>query len=574
MYFLCGATPWKTARMSSLVPDLPACSTRAWLGALVLAAMAWSSAALAAPKTVCTVTINSPDERDVMMRQLPSGDYRFVELVKHGQPDWWAQACRSGVTCDALVISGHFDDGSEFYTDRFENREALPVEELQQASCSDSCGIFSQLKEVYLFGCNTLKTDPRRSAGSEVLRSLQRAGMSAPEAQRTAARLSEHYGESNRDRLRQIFKDVPVLYGFSSKAPLGRYAGPLLERVLQTAPAGEVGSGRPSATLLGAFGPTSMVSVKGIVDDDPHIALRNDICNLADDRRSTAQKLTFVHQVLRRDVTEVRMLLDHLERYVGSVSAAQRLQPDVAEAFDAIRRDVGARERYLSFARDADLATVQSRMVDLARNLGWLSDAQQQDEFVRLITTRMARDGVGRHEVDLVCDSPLAREEGVLARVRAGGTADAAKVAHSAVLACLGSGEAHDRTVRALTSARPEDVEVAQTYLRHRPLAGATEVQAIAEDIGRLGGPEAQVRALEALAKQRVSDAHSLRQITGLFVKTRSLQVQRAIANVLLRADTQLLERGELLQSLRRYRLKSPDGQDAIDMLIRVLQRA
>ncbi len=548
---------------------------RAWLPAVALAAAAWPAVSAAAPKTVCTVTINSPDERDVMMRQLPPGDYRFVELVKHGQPDWWLQARRSGVRCDALVISGHFDDGSEFYTDRFESREALPVEDLQQASCSDSSGgLFSQLQEVYLFGCNTLKTDPRRSAGSEVLRSLQRAGLSAAEAQRSAARLSEHYGESNRDRLRQIFNGVPVLYGFASKAPLGRSAGPLLERVLQASPADAVASGRPNAALLGAFGPSSMVSVKGMASDDPHIGLRHDICQLADDRRSTAQKMAFVHEVLRRDVTEVRMLLDHLERYVGSVSAAQRLQPDVADAFDAIRRDVSSRERYLVFARDADLATVQSRMVDLARKLGWLTDAQQQDEFVRLITTRMARDGVGKHEVDLVCSSPLAHEDGLLARVRAGGTADATKVAHAAVLACLGSGEAHDRTVRTLTSPRPDDVEVAQTYLRHRPLAGAGEVQAIASDIGRLSGPEAQVRALDALARQRVSDPHSLKAIAALFVQTRSLQVQRAIANLLLRADTQSLERGDLLQSLRRYRLKSPDGQDAIDMLIRVLQRA
>ena len=51
-----------------------------------------------------------------------------------------------------------------------------------------------------------------------------------------------------------------------------------------------------------------------------------------------------LHEVLRRDVTEVRMLLDHLERYVGSVSAAQRLQPDVARAFDAIRLDLPARQ--------------------------------------------------------------------------------------------------------------------------------------------------------------------------------------------------------------------------------------
>ncbi len=574
MCFRRGGALWKTVPMTlrALAPR-PIAPAR-WAAALLLAT-AWPLAASAAPKTVCTVTINSPDERDVMMRRLPPGDYRFVELVKHGQPDWWAQACRSGVTCDALVISGHFDDGSEFYTDRFEQKEALPVEDLQQASCSDSCsGLFSQLKEVYLFGCNTLKTDPRRSAGAEVLRSLQRAGRTPAEAQRIAAQLSEHYGESNRDRLRQIFKDVPVLYGFSSSAPLGRYAGPLLERVLQAAPAGEVASGRPSAALLGAFGPTSMISVPGVRDDDPHIGLRDDICKLADDRRSTAQKMAFVHEVLRRDVTEVRMLLDHLERYVGTVSAAQRLQPEVARAFDAIRLDLPARQRFLEFTRDADLAVVQSRMINLARNLGWLDDAQQHDEFVRLITARMARDGIGRHEVDLVCASPLSRDDGMLARVRAGGTADADKVAHSAVLACLGGSEAHDRTVRALTSPRADDVEIAQTYLRHRPLAGAGEVRAIATDIARLNGPEAQVRALDALAKQRVSDPHSLKAIAGLFAQTRSLQVQRAIANVLLRADTQALERSELLQSLRRHRLKSPDGQDAIDMLIRVLQRA
>jgi hypothetical protein len=314
--------------------------------------------------------------------------------------------------------------------------------------------------------------------------------------------------------------------------------------------------------------------VPGVRDNDPHIGLRNDICRLADGRRSTAQKMEFVHEVLRRDVTEVRMLLDHLERYVGTVNASQRLQPEVARAFDAIRLDLPARQRFLDFTRDADLAAVQSRMIHLAGQLGWLDDAQQHDEFVRLITTRMARDGIGKHEVDLVCASPLARDGDLLARVQAGGTADASKVAHSAVLACLGGGDAHDRTVRALTSPRPEDVEIAQTYLRHRPLAGAGEVQAIAADIGRLNGPEAQVRALEALAKQRVSDPHSLKAIAGLFARTRSLQVQRAIANVLLRADTQALERGELLQSLRRHRLKSPDGQDAIDMLIRVLQRA
>ena len=94
--------------------------------------------AWAAPKTVCTVTINSPDERDTFKRHLPPGEYRFVELVQRGQPDWLAQACQRRERCDALIISGHFDDGIEFYPDRFENQEALTVHELQRASCSAS----------------------------------------------------------------------------------------------------------------------------------------------------------------------------------------------------------------------------------------------------------------------------------------------------------------------------------------------------------------------------------------------------------------------------------------------------
>ena len=116
---------------------------------------------------------------------------------------------------------------------------------MEHASCSESCpGLFSQLKEVYLFGCNTLKSEPRARASAEIARSLVRSGHSPADAERRRALLSERYGQSNRDRMRHIFKDVPVLYGFSSKAPLGRTAGPLLERYFQIG-AGGRGRQRP-----------------------------------------------------------------------------------------------------------------------------------------------------------------------------------------------------------------------------------------------------------------------------------------------------------------------------------------
>ena len=43
--------------------------------------------ARAAPKTVCTITVNSDDEREVLKASLPSDEFRFVELVERGRPD-------------------------------------------------------------------------------------------------------------------------------------------------------------------------------------------------------------------------------------------------------------------------------------------------------------------------------------------------------------------------------------------------------------------------------------------------------------------------------------------------------
>ncbi len=563
---------WNTGRMSRRHASHRALG-RAVI--VLLGALACAVGAPAAPKTVCTVTINSSDERDVLRRHLPADEYRFVELVQPGKPDWLAAACQRGVTCDALVISGHFDDGTEFYTDRFEDREVLTVDELQQASCSASCGgLFSQLKEVYLFGCNTLKSDPRHVASGEVLRSLQRAGHSQADAQRMATLLNERYGESNRDRLRHIFKDVPVLYGFSSKAPLGRVAGPLLERYLQTAPAGEVAGGRPSATLLGLFGPASMIAVPGLTDGDAHAAFRGDMCSLADTRPSDAQKVAFMHAVLKRDITEVRMFLPHLERYAGALGPAQRLVPEVAAALGRIEADPAARERYLAFARDADDASVQMRMTALARFLGWLTPAQERAEFMQMVAARMARGAIGRHEVDLVCSSALARTADPARPPIDAALAAPDNVAHAAVLACLGHRGGHERTLRALISPHDDDVAIAQVYLRHRPLADVSEVRAVAAGIARMTTAGAQVRALETLARQRLADAQSLQEIARLFPRARSLAVQRAIANILIRSDTQMLARAELARSLRQHRLRSPDGQDVIDVLIRLLQAA
>jgi hypothetical protein len=540
----------------------------------VMLLAAWASNAWADKKTVCSITVGSADEKESFRRHLPADDFEFVELVERGRPNWLASACRKGVRCDVLLISGHFDDGSEFYSGKLDAHESLPTDELQRASCSASCpALFSQLKEVYLFGCNTLDAGARRSASAEIGRSLVRAGYSSVDAERVSLALNERYGESNRDRMRQIFPGVPVIYGFSSKAPLGAAAGPMLERYFQSNAGGEIGSGRVNPKLVNLFAASSMTVAPGLSSSEPQAAFRRDVCRLADDGSGTAQKLEFVHRFLQREMAEVRMFLDHLEAYVAALGEAERQTPPVAKVLAEIARDEPTKSKYLAFARDADSPAVRARMLSLADKLGWLSAADERAEQLRMIGELIAKDAVGASEVSLVCalndDGALGRERSVL-HVAA---AQASKVPNAAVLACLGSAESHARMLRALTSANEDEVAMAQVYLHHRPIADAAELRSIAAGITRMKG-DAQVRALDTLARYSLSDRESLEELARAFVAAKSSTVQRAIAGVLVRADYGIIATADLVRSLREHRVKSPGGEDLIDVLIRRLQSA
>jgi len=543
------------------------------LVALAALVAAVAPLAQAGKKTVCTITVNSSDERETFRRSLPPGDFDFVELVEHGRPDWLASACRKGVACDVLLISGHFDDGSEFYSDRPDTREHLPVDEMERVSCSDSCpGLFSQLKEVYLFGCNTLNADAVKFTSPEIERSLVRAGRSPAEATQVARMLDAQHGESNRDRMRLIFKDVPVIYGFSLKAPLGPSAANVLDRWFQGGGAAEVASGRASPKLLTLFAPVSMTATAGLVDADPQATHRGDVCRFADDRPSTATKVAFMHELLGRDAAEARMFLDRIERQAGAARAAAPRSPDVEAALAAIAGDTGARERYFALARDADLLATRVRMLEVARQVGWLAPADEPGTLVQVIGEHVARSAVGPEDVDLACRLNADGRLSDAARSLPVAPAQANRTGAAAVLACLGRIEHRARVLRALTSSDDADVELAQVYLARRPIGDAVELRDVTLGITQMNAATAQVRALDTLAGLRPADRESLDALTRLFPRTRSLLVQRAIAGVLIRTDYQAIASADVVRALRQSRVKSPDGADLIDVLIRRLQ--
>jgi len=540
---------------------------------VALLAVGWATDSRADKKTVCTITVNSSDEKEMFRQRLPADQYQFVELVERGRPDWLASACRSGIRCDLLVISGHFDGSTAFYSDQVAASEFLPVAELERASCSNSCpGLFSQLKEVYLFGCNTLNADAIKSASSEVGRSLVRAGHKPADARRLAHTLDQLHGESSRDRMRRIFTNVPVIYGFSSVAPLGAAAATLLGRYLQASSLAEVGNGRANPTLLSHFAAESMIAVSGLGESESRGAYGRDSCQFVDDRLSPALKLEFIHDLLRRDMAEVRMFLDRIEGLFASLSETERQDPSFTRTLDAIARDDVARDRYLRFAEDADLPPIRARMIILAGTLGWLSPAEQRTELVHMVGDLIARESIGAAEVDMICALNKGRGLDEERRRLSLSPAQADKVANAAVLGCLGSTEGHARVLQALTLGNEAEAEIAEVYLGYRPITDVAELRVVASGITRMAGSPAQVRALDALARNRLDDRQSLDELARLFPVSRSVEVQRAIAAVFIRADYQLLPKPEMLRMLNQSRVKSPGGDDIVDILIRRLQ--
>jgi hypothetical protein len=433
--------------------------------------------------------------------------------------------------------------------------------------------LFSQLKEVYLFGCNTLNPEALKHASPEIERSLVHSGYSRADAGRLSLVLGARHGESSRDRMRLIFKDVPVIYGFSAKAPVGPVAASMLSGYFRLEGGSGTGSGHASPKLLGHFAGTSLTVASGLSGGSDALAtFRRDVCQFSDAGLSAAQKLGFVHRLMDRDMAEVSLFLDRIEKYVASISANESQVPEVAQAIAVIAGDQGARIRFLEFARDADQPAVRARMIRLASRLGWLSEEDERAEFVRLINDRLTKNTVSPADVDLVCvlgeDGGLDQE---IDRLRPS-PAQANTVAHEAVLACLGSTEARAQVLLALTSTDEQEAQIAQVYLRRRPITNLDEIRQVTSNVAHMNDPTAQVRALDTLAGQHLSDPGSLEELAQLFLVARSPAVQASIASILIRSDYQAISTLDRAQELRESSLAAAGRSGPVDILLRRLQ--
>jgi len=333
-----------------------------------------------------------------------------------------------------------------------------------------------------------------------------------------------------------------------------------------------IGTGRANARLLRIFSRNRMTATRGVGDSRDPADYRNQVCRFFDERLTPAQKLTFIHATMRRDMAQANAFIERIDRLFASLTAPERQSPAFLEALAVISADEATRERYLAAERATREAPLRSRMIALAGNLGWLSPEEHRAELARLVGDVLASRSIGFADVDLACSIGEAMDlSGEISRLDMPPSHPGAP-AVSAVLACLGDAEARARILAALWSADERDVQVAQAYLRHRPVSDTRELRLMAAEIARMPGARAQVRALDTLGRLHIIDREIVEGLTRSFAAATSLDVQRAIAEIFLRSGAQAMVRSDLASVLREHRIKSHDGEDLVDVLIRRLE--
>jgi len=184
--------------------------------------------------TICAITINSDNERNLFEKEVKKNPTKFnpiVELTTLDEKDWFEKACESGIRCDQLIISGHF--GGTFFGS---SGKTLSLSDLEKKGCSKSCeGILANPLEVFLFGCNTLATkDMDHRTPEEYLQVLLRDHIPLGQAEFMTEDRYGNVGDDNKSKMQRAFGgDKKILYGFDSVGPSGKNIEGFLKKYLK-----------------------------------------------------------------------------------------------------------------------------------------------------------------------------------------------------------------------------------------------------------------------------------------------------------------------------------------------------
>ena len=395
--------------------------------------------------TVCSATIKSPDELNTMKKNLGTKDFQYVELTDFGRDplkpkpapkpnveanddepgpsgvaaDWFDTACKSGIKCDIVIVSGHFT-GSFFNDD---DDLTLTQEVLRKHSCAADCkGILSNPLEVFLFGCNTLAgKDADSRTPAEYLQVLEdHAHLDrATASQIVESRYSES-GAANRDLMEMNFSGVPHIYGFKSTALLGTDMAPLLDNYFKKNPnyaehldqerikpmvnalssPNKPGDNPSIARFLGGH----FEQCSGLDPAEPNYQVAKDLCFVSD-------KTVLPEKRLAR-LANLSSQKNFLTYFPTARDFFTENPPDTftspeAKALIASIGSSTGKDRILELAgKDALLPDLRWSYISFAINVKWLepkdAEALQKQTLSNLMTMPMTQDHVNQ-----ICDMKL-----------------------------------------------------------------------------------------------------------------------------------------------------------------------
>ncbi|MBI3555785.1 MAG: HEAT repeat domain-containing protein [Deltaproteobacteria bacterium] len=334
---------------------------------------------------VCTITINSDDEKKMFKAQLNPKEFRFIELTSlpgggDSELGWFDFACRSGIKCDLLLISGHF--GGSFFGS---SHLTLGLDEIERHSCRRDCrGILENPREVFLFGCNTLATkDTDGRTPEQYYDVLLEENIAPADAERVVAERYGALGPSNRDRMRYAFDGVPHVYGYTRVGPVGKNVSPSLGEYLRSKKdyADYLAKDATSQLVSGltrvnreyeyALRQFPILECSGISAGSPDAELKENICFLYNEGAPVVDRLTKVREL---------MLSSKYLNTLPAIQAFFKLHPPAGytaeekSKFAALATLEKPRQQMSELLDKIQMPGLRLDLAKFTRDMGWVSD--------------------------------------------------------------------------------------------------------------------------------------------------------------------------------------------------------
>jgi hypothetical protein len=358
---------------------------------------------------VCTITINSDNEREVFKKHLNPKYYNHIELTdfatetekttkQEDKSKWFMRACESGIQCDELVISGHFSNG--FFNSDVKAKLALPMDAITKYSCNRTCdGILKKPLETFLSGCNTLavKGEDFRSPEELYNQLITEDYYSTEEASAAVSVLYSKFGEDSRTKFQKIFSNTPRIYGFSNRSPSGPHLESRLEQYLSNA--NKSGYFTPAklthldnklnSLFLNAMQGTAFIQLPGKKEE---LAL----CLLTDSKTSIQNRLLWIEKNLKSE-TPLSSVNEILDFFKHQIPDQKSLTANELEILNRIRLQKTAEAKFREFINnDIDDILIndsvqilnlkaQLRVSELMLKLNWMSS----NEYHQFLTDRL-----------------------------------------------------------------------------------------------------------------------------------------------------------------------------------------